>query len=320
MLQIILAFLATVLTAVQSLLIYTEGKGICLGSGCEIVERLTTVSPLYFNMSGALYFFVIFWCLYFGRHGSDFWGIFARLMLLAGLVAEAVLVFFQYSIANVFCYYCLCILGFIILLNVLGGIRQILRGGILAGSVLLACFSLDFGSGNAAKSSLDNGAIAAISGDKSRPSLRLFFSKTCVYCEKVIDSLKEGTSCSITFNPVEKIDAFSFPEAENNSHYDHTANLVFLRSLSLTTIPVLVAERENTISVISGGSSIMEFLSNNCALQTGEGGGSSDISSNEENGYTRFLGTSNQADENCNVAEDCPAEEPLSSPGVLKKQ
>ena len=71
MIRIIVAFLASVLTGVQTYLIYTQGKAFCFNSGCEIVESLTVVPSLYFNVAGFLFFQLIFWCLLWGRNGSD---------------------------------------------------------------------------------------------------------------------------------------------------------------------------------------------------------------------------------------------------------
>ena len=135
MIRATIAFLASILTAIQALYIYIKGQTICFSNGCAIVDSMTAVSPFYFNIAGLVFFQVLFWCLLWGRDGSEFWHKFARLLLLAGLCSEAVLVFFQYSIAGVFCSYCLVILAVIVLLNMLSGLRQILRGIVLFSAV-----------------------------------------------------------------------------------------------------------------------------------------------------------------------------------------
>lgn len=319
MLRVILAFLATVMTAVQSLMIYTEGKAICFNSGCEIVESLTAVPSLYVNVAGFIFFLLLFWCFYFGRNGSEFWVEFAGLVLLAGLVAEAVLVFFQFTIAKVFCTYCLAVLAFVVLLNVLSGVRQLFRGAVLFGAVLLACFSLQFGLGITTQKSLADGAIATLAAENEGPEIHLFFSKTCVHCEKVITALKEGSSCSVAFNPIEKIDQFTFPKASLNASYDPAANLGFLRSLSLTGIPVLVAKDGGQIRVMDGSGTILDYLETNCLVkQSRDDTGYSGSSSVDSNDYARFMTTQSEAD-NCSVEEDC-TQDLQTLPGTMSKE
>jgi len=216
MISIFLALVATLITGVQSLLIYTKGKGICFNNGCEIVDSLTTVPPLYFNLVGCLFFLVIFLCLLLARNGSEYWLKFARILLLAGLIGEAVLVFFQYKIANVFCSYCLVVLSCVVLLNLLCGPRQIFRGTILFAAVFVACLSLQFTGGGAGHNGLSAGSLAVYEGEEGAPQLTLFFSSTCEHCERVIDSLREESSCSISFNPVEEIQPFDFDDASES--------------------------------------------------------------------------------------------------------
>jgi hypothetical protein len=211
MIRATIAFLASVLTAVQAFLIYINEEAICFNTGCEVVDSLTTISPLYFNLVGFVFFQVLFWCLLWGRDGSVHWHKLARLLLLAGLCAEAVLVFFQYAIATVFCSYCLIILLFIVLLNILSGPRQIFRGIVLYSAVTAACFSLQFRTVSSGMS-LDEGSMAMVTGEKNGAELYLFFSSTCAYCEKVIEALKQDNSCTVRFNPIERIENFDFPD------------------------------------------------------------------------------------------------------------
>lgn len=322
MLQVIIAFIATVVTAVQALLLYTEGKAICFNNGCEIVEQLTTVTPFIFNVAGSLFFLLIFWCLFLGRTGSEYWVRFARIMLLAGLVAEAVLIYFQHSIAGVFCSYCLLILGFVVLLNILCGVRQVFRGTILFSSVLLACFSLDFGADGAPSGPLSEGVIAQMGPTKGQQRHYLFFSKSCSHCERVIDSLKEENSCSVSFSPVETMDDFNFPGAVHMKTYDPRINLGFLRSLSITGIPVLVAQGDEEVRVISGGKKILQYLNDNCSKEQSDESDTGYIgnSSSSSQSYMKYVGgTADQGKDNCIVAEDCD-EQLLDSVGSSQVQ
>ena len=59
MIRATIAFLASVLTAVQAFSIYIQGQALCFNNGCAIVDSLTTVSPLFFNIAGFLFFQIL---------------------------------------------------------------------------------------------------------------------------------------------------------------------------------------------------------------------------------------------------------------------
>jgi hypothetical protein len=264
MIRAIIALLASVLTAVQAFSIFIQGETLCFNSGCAIVDSLTTVSPLYFNITGFVFFQILFWCLLWGRDGSELWHKFAKLLLLAGLCAEAVLVFFQYSIATVFCSWCLVVLSFIILLNVLSGPRQIFRGIVLFSAVVIACFALQFRTAPGSGGSLDGGSMAMVTGEEKEVKLYLFFSSTCAHCEKIIDALREENNCTVRFNPVERIEDFSFPGAKSFAEYNPAINLSFMKNLSIKEIPVLVAIEERSALVLRGEQPIFKYLDETC--------------------------------------------------------
>ena len=313
MIRAIIAFLASALTAVQAFSIFIKGQTLCFNSGCAIVDSLTTVSSLYFNLAGFLYFQILFWCLLWGREGSEHWHKIARLLLLAGLCAEAVLVFFQYSIATVFCSYCLVILSFIVLLNVLSGPRQIFRGLVLFSAVIIACFSLQFRAAGGSGLSLDTGSMAMVTKEKKEAKLYLFFSSTCPHCEKVIEFLREENTCSVRFNPVERMDDFSFPGVDSFAEYNSEVNLNFLKSLSIAEIPVLVASEKSNTLVLRGKQRILEYLDENCReTKVIDYGGTSSMGTGE---YTILPEMESQGDDSCTVAVDCPPEVPKKAEG-----
>lgn len=304
MIRIIVAFLASLMTGAQTFLIYTSGQAFCLTGGCEIVESLTLVPSLYFNLAGFLYFQLIFWCLLWGRKGSVYSNKIARIFLTAGLVAEAVLVFFQYAIAGAFCSYCLIVCACIVVLNILCGLRQIFRGLILASAVLVACFSLQFNVGGAGGQPLNAGSLAHVNGVSGRPVLYLFFSDTCPHCEAVIEALDGENVCEIHFNPIEKLDSFVFPEAELHTEYDPSVNLGFLKNLSLDEVPVLVAMGNEGTQVMSGETRIINYLGENCRQDvtidySNSGSSSSEIDYTEPSTYMTLK------EEGCSVDEDC---------------
>lgn len=311
MIRAIIALLASFLTALQAFAIYINGQTLCFSSGCAIVDSLTTVSPLYFNLAGFLFFQILFWCLLWGRDGSEHWHKLARLLLLAGLCGEAVLLFFQYTIATVFCSYCLVICSFIVLLNILSGPRQIFRGIVLFSAVMIACFSLQFREAGGSGESLDEGSMAMVAGDKKEAKLYLFFSSTCAYCEKVIESLREENLCTVRFNPIERIETFTFPGVEYAAEYHPQININFMKSLSMNEIPVLVAMKEQTTLVLKGEQQIRQYLDDNC--RENEAVDFSGTSSTKPSVYGILPEMEPQGDDACQVGADCVPEEPVKA-------
>lgn len=307
MVRAIIAFLASILTAVQIFLIYTNGKGLCFNSGCEIVDSLTTVSPFFINIAGLVFFQTLFWCLLWGRNGSEYWHRFVRLLLLAGLAVEAVFIFFQYSIVSVFCTYCLVVFSIILLLNILCGLRQIFNGAVLFFAVIVSCFSLQFGAANGSGRSLDRGSIAMVAGERGGAKLYLFFSSTCGHCEQVIDTLREENICTLRFNPVERIDDFSFPGSEVYREYDPTVNFNFMKSLSIHEVPVLVAREEQSSLVLKGEVRIRQYLDENCRNIKVEDYSGSTIMA--PSGYDFLNSSGKLGNDGCLLATDCDNEE-----------
>lgn len=244
----------------QIAIILFQGEGICLNEGCKIVERLTRVSPLVFNLAGLIYFICLFWSLHLAGKGSSGWLWFSRLLLLAGIGAEGVLVGFQHIIANAFCSYCLIILGFILLLNCLAGWRQILRGLFVFAAVLVAMFSLEFGHPPGMNQSLKEGTFAVRTVEAPSEDLTLFFSSTCKHCENVIEALRDNSTFSLAFNPVDEVTSLNFPGAVINPGYAQAINRRFLASLEIEEIPVMVARKKGTVQVLQGEQAILDYL------------------------------------------------------------
>jgi hypothetical protein len=291
-----------VLAAVQIVFIYTGAQGLCFNDGCEIVDSMTNFSPLSFNIAGFLFFQTLFWFFLRGRYGSEYWHKLARLLLLAGLVAEAVLVFFQHSIATVFCSYCLIIFAVIVLLNLCCGLRQCIRGVVLFTAVLVACFSLQFRA-PVSGGSLESGSIAMVTGNRDGIQLYLFFSASCGHCEKVIEAIGTDNICDVRFNPIEKIEKFDVPGAIHFPDYDPEINRSLLNSLAIKEIPVLVAMGPDETLVLKGENRILEYLVKVCR-QTG--GKVYNGTSNIGQSGTAFLpGLEKMEDDGCAVNVEC---------------
>ena len=139
-----MAWLSSSIVAVQIVLLVLGRDGICLSQGCQVVDELTRVPPLVFNLAGLFFFQAVAWGVFrTDTEKAIRWRI-VQWLLLAGLAAEGVLVGFQLFVVGVFCTYCLIILGCIVLLNLLAGKKQLLAGTFVFASVFLAFSSLQF--------------------------------------------------------------------------------------------------------------------------------------------------------------------------------
>ena len=300
---LLVALAGMALTAAQIVYSSIHGEILCLNEGCEIVERLTRVPPVLFNLAGCLYFTGIFWCLWRGRDGQRFWLSLARLLLLVGLAAEGVLVAFQQYISEAFCSYCLVVFACIFLLNVLAGARQLLLGSTAFAAVLLAFSSLQFKAvGNGM--SLAAGSMAEIGRKEASAQLYLFFSSSCPHCEEVINTLDAAMTCNIRFNPIEKVGAFALKEALPLPIYQPEVNVSFLKSLAINEIPVLLAQSEQEVTVLRGKQRILDYITANCrkaAAPAAESGTSPAVAP-----MGMKFGLPAPQDESCTVDKDCP--------------
>lgn len=260
------ALIGSAITFVQALLLMYEREGICFNDGCEVVDSLTTIDPILINLGGFVFFQTVFWGLWLARNKPQRLGV-VRVILLAGISVEAVLVAFQYLVAQTFCSYCLLILGLIIILNLLAGVRHTFAAMIIFAAVLTGFASLQFsGAGNRLTGSLDEGIFASLDGDVGEKRY-LFFSSTCKYCEEVIVSLQDGYDCAMQFSPIDEITEFALPQAKRQSSYNPSINKSFLQQHNLDQIPVLYVERETGFQAIAGAGAILDYLEIECGKE-----------------------------------------------------
>jgi len=312
-LSLIFAFIGVVLTGLQALFIYLGQDTLCFNQGCEIVDSLTRVPPLYINIVGFVFFLIICFGLLRARKGSDLWRRFVGLLMLAALAAEAALVSFQLLITQELCSYCLIIFTLVVLVNFFLGIKQIFRGIVIFSAVMLGFASLDFKTGTKSIGSLDMGTVAHLRVDTTDRQLYLFFSSSCKYCETIIEQLKEENYCNLSFNPIESIDSFTFEGATRASSYLPEINKNFLHNLGIEEIPVLVVKELGVWTTLQGGQAIGNYLSLNCKknLQNEQ---TSDQSINQSNGYS--LPIAGQKD-GCSYDQDC--EDPANGSSTLQE-
>ena len=176
------ALIGVLITGVQSVLIYVQGEGVCFNEACKIVDSLTLVDPLYFNLAGFFYFLLAAIGLSRARKGSNLWQRFTSLLLLSGLAAEAVLLAFQIIISQVLCSYCLIILALIVLANMFMGLKQIFKGVFIFSAVLIASLSLDYHSGAIVPQPLERGTMTRFQAENGNTRFHLFISSRCTHC------------------------------------------------------------------------------------------------------------------------------------------
>ncbi len=313
-LLLILSFGGALLTAVQALFVVIQGDIICLNEGCRVVESLTTVPPLIFNLVGFLYFILIFRLLYVGKNRDRSWLKWARLLLLCGMAVEGVLVCFQHYIAETFCSYCLIILAIVVFLNVMLGLRQFIVGLALFFAVAVAFSSLDFAPrSESAEVVLADGIYGRLKKESASPELYLFFSSTCPHCEKVIETIGPDFNCSLNFNPVDMLIEPPLAGLSREEAYTPLANRRFLKNLGINEIPVLTIKEPGEIHTLKGKQKILEYFDSECRAVAPSDTMTTEISgeSSVVPGYQ--FEVPGLEEEGCSVDQDC--EDPLSENG-----
>ena len=305
----LVALAGSVLTLTQTLLLATNNDGLCFSDGCEIVDSLTTVPPIFFNIGGFLFFQAVFWGIWLARQKRERLQ-YVNILLLAGLAAEGVLVSFQYFIAQTFCAYCLVVLTLVVLLNVLSGLRQILSALLVFMTVILAFSSLQFSEPMTNSiEKLEMGSFAVLAGENQEQKHFLFFSSSCKYCEKVIESLQEENNCTIYFNPIDEITDFALQRAQKAESYATDVNRSLLKSFGIDQIPVFLIVTPSGFQVIKGEGPIKSYLQQNCTAKELVPVSGTSI---EPNFSTDSYFTLPGVDDSCPVTREC--DEPSLAP------
>jgi len=255
-----LALVASLLIAGQIGFTFLQGTPLCLNDGCKVVEKLTRVPPLVFNVVGFVFFQIVYWGLHAARGDQRRIPPFIKHLLLAGLAAEGVLISFQYLVAQAFCIYCVAILCFVVVLNLLMGLRQIVAGVIICAAATLSFASLDVHKSVPEKPAFTAGVLAQRPGTDTSVEHYLFFSSTCPHCEQVIASLKTNTRPTISFNPIDKVTTIDLPQLHYQPTYSPAINKALLGSLGIKEIPVLVSKTSEGVMIRRGESAILNYL------------------------------------------------------------
>jgi hypothetical protein len=264
-----LSLLACGIIALQTAIIFFKGEAFCLNDGCRIVEKLTIIPPLYINISGLLYFFVLFFaCRRFMEKDKSL--DLPRLLLLLGLMVEGVLVSYQFFVIQTFCFYCLIIFFIIAALNIFSGWQQVLMGLPLLGAVIISFAVLNFSPASLLalrNETLASGTYAVKKCAAPARQLYFFFSSDCPHCKNVLNILENCNDCEFHFNPVDKDQTLAIPDLVYSPSYSPALNRVVLSMLNITTIPVLLVQNPDGLTFIKGEKNIIDFVSQACFRQ-----------------------------------------------------
>jgi len=294
-----IALLASLLIAGQIGFTLYQGTPFCLNEGCKVVEQLTKVSPLVFNLIGLVFFQAIFWGLRSSRNEMRRLPQFVKTLLLAGLAVEAVLISFQYLVAHAFCAYCLGIFACIVVLNLLIGFKQAVPGLFLFGVVSLAFASLELNQIKTGGHAFTTGVLASRPGTASTAENFLFFSSACTHCERVIASLKTNDRPTVHFNPIDQVKELDLPKVTRSPNYIPASNKALLTALGIDQIPVLITRTPEGLSIRQGEAAILAHLGKPGLAETGGPSGASAVPAPQ----TIIPGL--ESKNGCSVATDC---------------
>jgi hypothetical protein len=262
----LLAFIASVITAIQTVAELSFGSMICPNAGCEVVQNLTVLPPLYLNILGLLFFQAVFWWRRLQkktpRPRPDLLGLF----LLCGLLFESVLLAYQIFTVQSFCGYCLLIFGLVLALNLLYGRRQILAAIAVSAAALTAFALLTFIPTGVLSHSdpLKTAAFGLKSCSKPTKEIYLIFSSNCPYCENVLQTLSNCNSCDLYLNPVDRIEAIDNIPLEPNPDFSPATNRLVLAVLGIDSVPVLIVKNPDGYRFIKGESKIVNYVRQAC--------------------------------------------------------
>jgi uncharacterized membrane protein len=265
----ILAFIGSLITAIQVTSILASGSSICLNQGCEVVDRFTVLSPLYLNLLGLAYFQAVFWSVRIFKNkplkGFDWTG----LLLLAGLAVEGVLSAYQIFVAEVICSYCLLTFAVVLILNSMHGRKQFISGAAIIMAIFISFSLLTFIPTQVFSqySSLKSGSYGVKSCSSPAKEVYLIFASDCPHCENVIKELDGCNSCDLYLNPIDKIGKLKFSGIELNPDYSPTINRLMLTTLGIKEIPVLVVKNSTGFSFLKGEEKILNFVRRSCFNQ-----------------------------------------------------
>jgi uncharacterized membrane protein len=263
-----ISFLTCLFISSQIAYLVYKGESFCIDEGCAIVEQMASIPPLYLNSFGFFYFFMIL-ILSILTNRRYIGETLLRIILIFGVTGMGISLSFQIYVANNLCSYCFFVFIMVLLLNLLAGARQaILSTGIVTSQLLFFSFFSFPASGHFTSNlSIHDGTYAVKNCEKPQRRLFLLFSEDCPHCHKVMEELKNCTSCEFHFNPVKNISSDILPGLTPIPSYKPEVNRAALSILNINSIPVLIAENKDGLTFIKGDKNIIQFIQNFCGIK-----------------------------------------------------
>jgi len=262
----IIALCGSAASGIQAIINWVTGSNLCPDAGCEVVESLTAISPLYLNILGFIFFQVAFWLSYHLKSKPGFSSYLMGPVLLSGLAFDSALLGYQIFVAHSICSYCLLILLFVIMLNILYGAWQT-AAGIAIFSAIVVSFSVMALFPAAAGSkiySLKNASYGLKSCASPTKEIYLIFSSDCPHCQKVIETLNNCNSCDLYLNPINPIRSLNIDGLRLNKSFSPEINRLILKVLEIDSVPVLVVKDDESYRFVRGEDRILNFISRAC--------------------------------------------------------
>lgn len=262
----IIALIASIITAIQAFYGFVYGSAICPNSGCKVVEGLSLISPLFFNLLGFVFFQCVFWGVRLQKHKPEMPVDILFVVLISGLVFDSVLFAYQIFVVRTLCGYCLLIFGFVLTLNILYSKRQIITGMAVLGATIfsfsvLTFMPIDVFSQNEPLKSASYGLKSCSAPTKE---IYLIFSSNCPYCKNVLQTLSNCNSCNLYLNPIDKIEPLENLVIELNPGFSPEVNRLVLGVLGIDSVPVLVVKSPEGFRFIRGEKKIVNYVRHAC--------------------------------------------------------
>ena len=262
-----LSLSASILIAAQIIIILLKGEAICLNDGCKILENLTVIPMPYFNLLGLIYFQIIFWTIFPARNKPEQPTKRLKILLIAGLSVEGVLLSYQIFVAETFCSYCLIIFTIVLVLNAMAGRQHLFNGASVLIGIIFIFSLLDFGPSlllSSQNQTLNAGTYGTRTCTNPTKQVYLFFSENCAHCKKVIKALENCNSCNFHFNPVNKLKNIELVDVVKTASYSPEVNRLMLTLLGIQDVPVLLAKDLSGLSIIKGEEKIISYIKQSC--------------------------------------------------------
>jgi uncharacterized membrane protein len=268
-LQQMIALGAGMIIAVQVILTLIGQPTVCLNEGCRIIERLTTISPLYLNLLGFFYFQAVFWGLRLFRNVPLGKFDVPGLLLVAGLAAESVLFSYQVFVAKTLCSYCMLIFTVVLVLNILHGLRQTVYGFAIFAAAIVSFSILNFLPPGITPNnfSLKLGVYGVKKCSEPSKEIYLIFSEDCPHCRNVIHALENCSSCDLYLNPIDRISSLHLEGLVQKATYIPEVNRLMLALFNIEEVPVLLTKSQNGYAFIKGEQKIIHYVRQSCFTQ-----------------------------------------------------